>query len=60
MTIPVNLAGLPALSLPCGFDQQGLPIGMQLISNALKEDLLFEAAYVYEQANNWYKSQPQL
>ncbi|MDT9340619.1 Asp-tRNA(Asn)/Glu-tRNA(Gln) amidotransferase subunit GatA [Trichodesmium erythraeum 21-75] len=60
MTIPVNLAGLPALSLPCGFDQQGLPIGMQLISNVLKEDLLFEAAYVYEQANNWYKLQPQL
>ncbi|MGD1805618.1 Asp-tRNA(Asn)/Glu-tRNA(Gln) amidotransferase subunit GatA [Dapis sp. BLCC M126] len=60
MTIPVNLAGLPALSLPCGFDRQGLPIGMQLIGNVLKEGLLFEVAHVYEQSNNWYKRQPQL
>lgn len=60
MTIPVNLAGLPALSLPCGFDKQGLPIGIQLMSNVLREDLLFEVAYVYEQSNNWYKLQPQL
>ena len=60
MTIPVNLAGLPALSLPCGFDRQGLPIGIQLISNVLREDLLFEVAHVYEQSNNWYKLQPQL
>ena len=60
MTIPVNLAGLPALSLPCGFDKQGLPIGIQLISNVLREDLLFEVAHVYEQSNNWYKLQPQL
>ena len=60
MTIPVNLAGLPALSLPCGFDKQGLPIGIQLMSNVLREDLLFEVAHVYEQSNNWYKLQPQL
>ncbi len=60
MTIPVNLAGLPALSLPCGFDQQGLPIGMQLISNVLREDLLFEVAHVYEQSNDWYKRQPRI
>ncbi|MGD1701978.1 Asp-tRNA(Asn)/Glu-tRNA(Gln) amidotransferase subunit GatA [Dapis sp. BLCC M229] len=60
MTIPVNLAGLPALSLPCGFDRQGLPIGMQLISNVLREGLLFEVAHVYEQSNDWYKHQAQL
>ncbi|NEQ35194.1 MAG: Asp-tRNA(Asn)/Glu-tRNA(Gln) amidotransferase subunit GatA [Okeania sp. SIO3I5] len=60
MTIPVNLAGLPALSLPCGFDQEGLPIGMQLIGNVLKEGLLFEVAHVYEQSNDWNKFQPQL
>ncbi len=60
MTIPVNLAGLPALNLPCGFDQKGLPIGMQLISNVLQESLLLEVAYVYEQSHNWYKLKPQL
>ncbi len=40
MTIPVNLAGLPGLSLPCGFDGQGLPIGLQLVGNVLREDQL--------------------
>lgn len=60
MTIPVNLAGLPALSMPCGFDEQGLPIGMQLIGNVLREDLLLETAYAYEQATAWHKRSPQL
>ncbi|WP_099241096.1 Asp-tRNA(Asn)/Glu-tRNA(Gln) amidotransferase subunit GatA [Synechococcus sp. BDU 130192] len=60
MTIPVNLAGLPALSLPCGFDAQGLPIGMQLISNVLREDLLLQVAHVYEQATAWHQKEPQL
>jgi aspartyl/glutamyl-tRNA(Asn/Gln) amidotransferase subunit A (EC 6.3.5.-) len=41
MTIPVNLAGLPALSLPCGFDVRGLPVGIQLIGNVLQESRLF-------------------
>jgi aspartyl-tRNA(Asn)/glutamyl-tRNA(Gln) amidotransferase subunit A len=59
-TIPVNLAGLPAISIPCGFDDQGLPIGMQLISNVLREDLLFQVAYAYEQATEWHKQKPVL
>ncbi|MEL6844875.1 MAG: Asp-tRNA(Asn)/Glu-tRNA(Gln) amidotransferase subunit GatA, partial [Bacteroidota bacterium] len=42
MTIPVNMAGLPGMSVPCGFDKQGMPIGLQLVSNVLREDLLFE------------------
>jgi aspartyl-tRNA(Asn)/glutamyl-tRNA(Gln) amidotransferase subunit A len=58
MTIPVNLAGLPGLSIPCGFDAQGLPIGLQMISNVLREDLLFQAAYAYEQATDWHQQQP--
>lgn len=58
MTIPVNLAGLPAISLPCGFDDKGLPIGMQLIGNVLREDLLFEVAYAYEQATEWHLRKP--
>ncbi|HEY9735597.1 MAG TPA: Asp-tRNA(Asn)/Glu-tRNA(Gln) amidotransferase subunit GatA [Trichocoleus sp.] len=60
MTIPVNLAGLPGMSIPCGFDDQGMPIGMQLISNVLREDLLFEVGYAYEQATEWHKRVPVL
>ncbi len=59
MTIPVNLAGLPGLSLPCGFDEQGLPIGLQIIGNALREDLLFEVGYAYEQATEWHNRVPE-
>ncbi|MBD0269267.1 Asp-tRNA(Asn)/Glu-tRNA(Gln) amidotransferase subunit GatA [Pseudanabaena sp. FACHB-2040] len=60
MTIPVNLAGLPGMSLPCGFDEQGMPIGLQLIANVLREDLLFEVGYAYEQATGWHKRTPDL
>ncbi|MBW4658765.1 MAG: Asp-tRNA(Asn)/Glu-tRNA(Gln) amidotransferase subunit GatA [Drouetiella hepatica Uher 2000/2452] len=60
MTIPVNLAGLPGLSLPCGFDAQGLPIGLQIIGNVLREDLVLQAAYAYEQSMDWHKRSPQL
>ncbi|HBY80863.1 MAG TPA: Asp-tRNA(Asn)/Glu-tRNA(Gln) amidotransferase GatCAB subunit A, partial [Cyanobacteria bacterium UBA11148] len=60
MTIPVNLAGLPGMSIPCGFDAQGLPIGMQLISNVLREDQLFEVAYAYEQSTEWHLKTPPL
>ncbi|MEL7500899.1 MAG: Asp-tRNA(Asn)/Glu-tRNA(Gln) amidotransferase subunit GatA [Cyanobacteria bacterium J06554_6] len=60
MTITVNLAGLPGMSIPCGFDNSGLPIGLQLIGNALREDTLFEVASAYEQATEWHKQQPTL
>ncbi len=60
MTIPINLAGLPGISIPCGFDEQGLPIGLQLIGNVLREDILFHTAYAYEQATEWHKQQPSL
>lgn len=60
MTIPVNLAGLPGISVPCGFDDRGLPIGMQLIGNVLREDILFHTAHAYEQATEWHKQQPKL
>jgi aspartyl-tRNA(Asn)/glutamyl-tRNA(Gln) amidotransferase subunit A len=60
MTIPVNLAGLPGLSVPCGFDDQGLPIGLQLIGRVLGEEQLFQVAYAYERSTNWLVHQPQL
>jgi aspartyl-tRNA(Asn)/glutamyl-tRNA(Gln) amidotransferase subunit A len=50
LTIPVNLAGLPAISLPCGFDREGLPIGLQLIAGVLEEPRLLQVAHHYEQA----------
>jgi aspartyl-tRNA(Asn)/glutamyl-tRNA(Gln) amidotransferase subunit A len=60
MTIPVNLAGLPALSLPCGFDGAGMPIGLQIIGNVLREDQMLQVAYAYEQATEWHKKAPKL
>jgi aspartyl-tRNA(Asn)/glutamyl-tRNA(Gln) amidotransferase subunit A len=60
MTIPVNLAGLPSLSMPCGFDKQGLPIGMQLIGNVLQEKMLLSVAHAYEQTTPWHLEQPQI
>jgi aspartyl-tRNA(Asn)/glutamyl-tRNA(Gln) amidotransferase subunit A len=59
-TISVNLAGVPGLSLPCGFTKGGLPIGMQLIAKPFAEDLLFRVAYAYEQATEWHKRHPEL
>jgi len=50
LTIPANMAGLPAISLPCGFDGAGLPIGLQLITGVLQEERLLQVAWHYEQA----------
>ncbi len=60
MTITVNLAGLPGLSLPCGFDNNNLPIGLQLIGNVLREDQLFAVAYAYEQSTAWHQRTPEV
>lgn len=49
-TISVNLAGLPGISVPCGMDKSGLPIGLQLIGNSFQEKKLIQTAYAYEQA----------
>ena len=58
LTIPANLAGLPAISVPCGFDAGGLPIGVQLIGNVLEEPRLLQVAHQYEQAADVMKSRP--
>ena len=49
-TISVNLAGLPGVSVPCGVDSKGLPIGVQLIGDCFREKNIIRAAYAYEQA----------
>jgi aspartyl-tRNA(Asn)/glutamyl-tRNA(Gln) amidotransferase subunit A len=60
LTVPVNLAGLPALSLPCGFTKSKLPIGVQLIGKPFDESTLLRAAASYEAANPVWKQEPQL
>lgn len=57
-TIPVNLAGLPGMSLPCGFDSSGLPVGLQIIGKPWDEALLFRVGHAYEQATEWHKRAP--
>jgi aspartyl-tRNA(Asn)/glutamyl-tRNA(Gln) amidotransferase subunit A len=49
-TVPVNIAGVPAISVPCGKDENGMPVGMQLIGKAFDEPTLIRAAYAYEQS----------
>ena len=52
-TVPVNVAGLPGISIPCGVDSKGMPIGMQLIGNRFAEGTILNAAYTYEQATKF-------
>jgi aspartyl-tRNA(Asn)/glutamyl-tRNA(Gln) amidotransferase subunit A len=59
-TISVNLAGSPALSLPCGFDSAGLPIGMQIIGKHFDECTILNLAYAYEQSTDWHRKKPNL
>ena len=59
LTIPANLAGLPAINVPCGFDSAGLPIGAQLIGNVLEEPLLFQVAHQYEQSADVMARRPE-
>jgi len=59
-TIPANLAGIPGISVPCGFSKGGLPIGLQILGKPFDEELLFRLAYTYEQNTEWHKRKPKL
>lgn len=59
-TAPFNITGFPAITLPCGFTSEGLPIGMQLVCQPWGEVRLLQAAYAYEQATDWHKKHPKL
>ncbi|MDK2935286.1 MAG: aspartyl-tRNA(Asn)/glutamyl-tRNA(Gln) amidotransferase subunit [Eubacteriaceae bacterium] len=52
-TVPVNIAGIPGISIPCGLDQQGLPIGMQLLGSVLSEEKLLQAAWAFENESGY-------
>jgi aspartyl-tRNA(Asn)/glutamyl-tRNA(Gln) amidotransferase subunit A len=59
-TAPVNLAGVPALSIPVGFSKDKMPLGMQLIGPHLSEGLLYQTAHAYQQKTDWHKQHPVL
>ncbi|WP_153464363.1 MULTISPECIES: Asp-tRNA(Asn)/Glu-tRNA(Gln) amidotransferase subunit GatA [Sediminibacillus] len=60
LTIPVNLAGVPGMSVPCGFSSDGLPIGLQIIGKHFDEATMLRTAYAFEQATDHHKKQPEL
>ncbi len=59
-TISINLAGVPAMSMPCGFTKADLPIGLQIIGRHFDEETIFKVAYAYEQSTNWHTRRPKL
>lgn len=59
-TISVNLAGIPAISIPCGFTKKGLPVGLQISGKHFNEGILYRLAYAYEQNTEWRKMKPKL
>jgi aspartyl-tRNA(Asn)/glutamyl-tRNA(Gln) amidotransferase subunit A len=59
LTYPFNLTGLPAISLPCGFDRHGLPIGLQIVAKPLDEALALHVAHAYEQRHDWWTRRPE-
>ena len=59
-TIAVNLAGIPGISVPCGFDRAGLPIGLQIIGPAFSEAKLLRIARMHEGRTDWHTKKPSL
>jgi aspartyl-tRNA(Asn)/glutamyl-tRNA(Gln) amidotransferase subunit A len=59
-TLSANLAGIPGMSIPCGFSKNGLPIGLQLLGNHFNEAMLLKVAYNFEQATEFHKKKPDL
>jgi aspartyl-tRNA(Asn)/glutamyl-tRNA(Gln) amidotransferase subunit A len=60
LTIAINLAGIPAMSVPAGFSSNGLPIGMQIMANQFEEGQLFHVGHAFEQATEWSKKRPSI
>ena len=60
LTAPFNLTGLPAISIPCGFTSEGLPIGLQIVSRAWNESGVLRIGYSYQEATEWHKMKPSI
>jgi aspartyl-tRNA(Asn)/glutamyl-tRNA(Gln) amidotransferase subunit A len=60
LTYPYNLTGLPAISVPCGFDRAGLPIGLQIAGKPFDESMVLRVAHAYERRHDWTTRQPPL
>jgi aspartyl-tRNA(Asn)/glutamyl-tRNA(Gln) amidotransferase subunit A len=59
-TLPANLAGVPGIAFPVGFDQKGLPVGMQLMGAHFREDILFRTTHAYQVHTDWHAHIPAL
>ena len=59
-TIPANLAGIPAISIPCGFTSSNLPVGLQILADAFDEETIFKVAYNYQKNTDWHNRRPLL
>ena len=59
-TAPFNVTGLPAISVPCGFTENGLPIGMQIAGKPFDEPGVIQTAYTYQQHAGWYNTRPSI
>ena len=59
-TVNCNMAGIPGISLPCGFNSDGLPIGLQFMAKAFDEEMLFRLAYTFEQNTDHHLKRPEL
>jgi aspartyl-tRNA(Asn)/glutamyl-tRNA(Gln) amidotransferase subunit A len=59
-TISVNLAGVPGISIPCGFTTNNMPVGMQIIGKHFDEESILKVAFAYEQNTEWHKRRPNL
>jgi len=57
-TIPANLAGLPGMSIPCGFGAENLPVGLHIVGNYFAEAKMLNAAHQYQRATDWHKREP--
>lgn len=60
LTLSANLAGIPGMSVPCGFSPEGLPIGLQLLGNHFKEESLFKVGFSFEQSADVFLKKPML